>query len=456
LAKALHFDCFSGASGDMILGALLDLGVPLDGLRAALGSLAIDYGDVSAGRVVRSGISATKFNVREPGGQGAGGPGGRGALSHDHDHHHHEGDLQHHHPPSRDVTGPRSGAPGPPSRDPSGPRSGEARHDHSHDAGPHHTLTEIAGLIDRSALSSPGKARAKHLFRRLAEAEAAVHDMAVDKVHLHEVGAIDSIVDIVGSVYAFEWLGAGEITSSPMNVGSGTVQCAHGLLPVPAPATLRLLAGAPVYAGAVVSELVTPTGALIVTDYAAGFGPLPAMRIDTVGYGAGDRDFPGHPNVLRVFLGETEAHAGAERIVTIECEIDDMNPQLFGTLMDRLYSAGALDVFYAAVMMKKNRPGVLVTVLALPDRREAIATVLFNETTTIGVRYQEMLRERLAREIRTLNTPLGAVNFKVASRNGRVVNASPEFDDCARLALEHGLPVKDVQAIALKAWLDAQ
>jgi uncharacterized protein (TIGR00299 family) protein len=435
LAKALHFDCFSGASGDMILGALLDLGVPLDGLRAALGSLAIDYGDVSVGRVLRSGISATKFNVRGPGGQGAGGPEGQG-----HDHHHHHGDLQHH-PHSRDV---------------SGQRSGEARHDHVHDSGHHHTLTEIGGLIDRSALSKPGKSRAKHLFQRLAEAEAAVHGMAVDKVHLHEVGAIDSIVDIVGSVYAFEWLAAGEISSSPMNVGSGTVQCAHGLLPVPAPATVRLLAGAPVYSGAVVSELVTPTGALIVTDYAAGFGPLPAMRIDKVGYGAGDRDFPGHPNVLRVFLGETAGQSGAERIVTIECEIDDMNPQLFGTLMDRLYSAGALDVYYAAVMMKKNRPGVLVTVLALPDRREAIATVLFDETTTIGVRYQEMLRERLARETRTLNTPLGAVNFKVASRNGRVVNASPEFDDCARLAVEHGLPVKDVQAIALKAWLDSR
>jgi uncharacterized protein (TIGR00299 family) protein len=434
LAKALHFDCFSGASGDMILGALLDLGVPLDGLRAALGSLAIDYGDVSMGRVVRSGISATKFDVREPGGHGARGPGGHG-----HDHHHH-GDLQH----------------GPPSRDASGPRSGEAHHAHSHDSGHHHTLTEIAEHIDRSALSKSGKARAKHLFQRLAEAEAAVHEMAVDQVHLHEVGAIDSIVDIVGSVYAFEWLGAAEITSSPMNVGSGMVQCAHGLLPVPAPATVRLLAGAPVYSGAVVSELVTPTGALIVTDYAAGFGPLPAMRIDSVGYGAGSRDFPGHPNVLRVFLGETPGQAGAERIVTVECEIDDMNPQLFGTLMDRLYAAGALDVYYAAVMMKKNRPGVLVTVLALPDQREAIATVLFNETTTIGVRYQEMLRERLARETRTVSTPLGAVNFKVASRDGRVVNASPEFDDCARLALEHGLPVKDVQTIALKAWLDSR
>jgi uncharacterized protein (TIGR00299 family) protein len=263
-------------------------------------------------------------------------------------------------------------------------------------------------------------------------------------------------VDIVGAVYALEWLGASEITASPLNVGSGTVQCAHGLLPVPAPATARLLSGVPVYSGAVTAELVTPTGALIVTDYAKAFGPMPPMRIDTVGYGAGDRDFPGHPNVLRVFLGETATARAADRVVVIECEIDDMNPQLFGPLMDRLYAAGALDVYYAAVMMKKSRPGVLVTVLASPDRRESITASLFTETTTIGVRYQEVLRECLAREVRTIDTSLGPVRFKVASRDGRVVNAAPEFDDCARIAAEKGLAVKDVQALALKAWMDAR
>jgi hypothetical protein len=403
LATALHFDCFSGASGDMILGALLDLGVPLDGLRAALGSLSVGYGDVSASRVLRSGVSATKFAVHDR-------PAG-------------------------------STAPGP------------AGHPHRHD---HHSLKEIGAFIDRSALSPSGKARARHLFERLGEAEAVIHDVPVEQVHLHEVGALDSIVDIVGAVYALEWIGAAEITASPLNVGSGTIQCAHGLLPVPAPATARLLTGAPVYSGAVTTELVTPTGALIVTDYARAFGPLPAMRIDKVGYGAGDRDYPGHPNVLRVFLGETGAARAAERIVVVECEIDDMNPQLFGTLMDRLYAVGALDVYYVSVMMKKNRPGVLVTVLAPPDQREAVAGVLFTETTTIGVRYQEMPRECLSREVRSIDTPLGPVAFKVASRDGRVVNAAPEFDDCARIAGEHGLPVKDVQALAVKAWLDSR
>jgi uncharacterized protein (TIGR00299 family) protein len=385
----------------MILGALLDLGVPLDGVRAALGSLAIDYGEVSAERVVRSGVSAAKFLVKE--------------------HHHH------------------------------------GRHDHHHDGHHgHHSLKEIGEYIERSALSPAGKTRAKRLFQRLGEAEAAVHDMPVEQVHLHEVGAIDSIVDIVGAVYALEWIGADTITSSPLNVGSGTVKCAHGVLPVPAPATARLLGGAPVYAGPVPGEFVTPTGALLVTDYATAFGALPPMRIARVGYGAGDRDVAGHPNVLRVFLGETAGAAGAERIVTLECEIDDMNPQLFGPLMDRLHAAGALDVFYASVMMKKGRPGVLVTVLAPPDRREAVAGVLFAETTTIGVRYQEVQRERLEREIRTIHTDVGPVRFKIASRDGRVVNAAPEFDDCARIAAERGLPLKEVQALALKAWLDAR
>jgi uncharacterized protein (TIGR00299 family) protein len=409
----------------MILGALLDLGVPLDGLRAALGSLAIDYGDVSAIRVVRSGISATKFLVhaqqpREP--------------------HHHDDEHGH--------GGEETPAAHPRDREPAGTRQG---HDHDH-----HTLKEIVAVINRSALSAPGKARARRLFERLADAEAAVHDTPVDKVHLHEVGAIDSIVDIVGAVYALEWIGAVEITSSPLNVGSGTVTCAHGVLPVPAPATVRLLAGAPVYTGAVATELVTPTGALLVTDYASAFGTLPPMRIDKVGYGAGDRDFPGHPNVMRIFLGDTAATAAAERIVVIECDIDDMNPQLFGTLIDRLYACGALDVYYTSVMMKKGRPGVLVTVLAQPEARDAIAGVLFTETTTIGVRYQDVLRERLEREIRTVETSVGPVKFKIASRDGRVVNASPEFDDCARIASESGLPVKEVQALAHKAWLDGR
>jgi pyridinium-3,5-bisthiocarboxylic acid mononucleotide nickel chelatase len=396
--STLYFDCFSGASGDMILGALLDLGLPIDGLRQALGSLAIEYGEVTADRVSRAGVAATKFRLVEKSSTDA-------APAAAHKHHH---------------------------------------------------LKHIVAAIRRSSLSATGRERAVQLFERLAEAEAAIHDTPIERVHLHEVGALDSIIDIVGAVYAFEWFGIEDIVSSPLNVGGGTVDCAHGRFPVPAPATTRLLSDTPVY-GAGTTELVTPTGALLVTSYARSFGPLPAMRLEGVGYGAGDRNPRDAPNVLRVLRGErvdAEASAAA-RVVQIECEIDDMNPQLFGPLMEGLADAGALDVFYAAVQMKKNRPGTLVTVVAPPARREAIAAVLFTHTTTIGVRYQEMMRDTLDREIRTIETPLGPVRFKIATRAGRVLNAAPEFDDCVRIAAERSVPIKDVQAQAMRAWLDS-
>jgi uncharacterized protein (TIGR00299 family) protein len=321
----------------------------------------------------------------------------------------------------------------------------------------HHHLKHIVAAIRRSSLTPGGQDRAVHLFERLAEAEAAIHDTPVERVHLHEVGALDSIIDIVGAVYAFEWFGIADVVASPLNVGGGTVRCAHGEFPVPAPATARLLSGAPVYSKGT-SELVTPTGALLITAYAREFGPLPPMRLNRTGYGAGDRDPRESPNVLRVLQGErigTIADEGS-RVVQIECEIDDMNPQLFGPLMDRLSDAGALDVFYSAVQMKKNRPGTLVTVVAPPDRREGIAGVLFTHTTTIGVRYQEMYRDTLDREIRTIETPVGPIRVKIASRDGRVLNAAPEFDDCARIANERGLAIKEVQALATRAWLDAR
>jgi uncharacterized protein (TIGR00299 family) protein len=429
VGKTLYFDCFSGASGDMIVGALLDLGLPLEALRSALGSLAIDYGGVSAGRVLRAGVSATKFHVHAEEAVPAGG--------HTHHHQHHDHGHDHHgsgHAPAHDHG---------------------AHHHHHHDGHDHHSLAEIAGSIGRSGLSPAGKDRALHLFHRLAEAESAIHGVPLDRVHLHEVGAIDSIVDIVSAVFGLEWLGASTVIASPLAVGSGTVVCAHGTFPVPAPATARLLTGVPIYSGPIAAEMVTPTGALIVTEYAAGFGPLPPLKVERIGYGAGTRDFKGHPNVLRLFVGEAADDAAAERIVTIQCEIDDMNPQLFGPLMDRLAAAGALDVFYAPVQMKKNRPGVLVTVIAHPEHREAIAGVLFTDTTTIGVRYHETARDRLDREIVTVDTPAGPIRFKVARRDGRVLNAAPEFDDCARAARERGLSIKDVQAIATKAWLDS-
>jgi pyridinium-3,5-bisthiocarboxylic acid mononucleotide nickel chelatase len=307
-------------------------------------------------------------------------------------------------------------------------------------------------LIDQSALSAAGRARAKAMFQRLGEVEAAIHQMPVEKVHLHEVGALDSIIDIVGAVFALEWFGADRIVCSALNVGGGTVQSAHGLFPVPAPATLKLLGDAPIYSGPVQKELVTPTGALIATTYAASFGPIPAMSVERVGYGAGDRDNPGTPNVLRVLVGRAADRPHAERVVVIECEIDDMNPQIYGVAMDRLYAAGALEVFYVPVQMKKNRPGVLMTVIASPDLRAALSDVIFRETTTIGLRHHEVDRECLQREIVSVETPIGAVRFKLAWRDGRVVNAVPEFEDCARLATMNNLSVKEVQALAVQAY----
>jgi uncharacterized protein (TIGR00299 family) protein len=311
-------------------------------------------------------------------------------------------------------------------------------------------------VIDRSALSAAGRERANALFQRLAEAEAAIHQMSVEDVHLHEVGALDSIIDIVGTVFAMEWVGADRVVCSPLNVGGGMVRSAHGLFPVPAPATVKLLGDAPIYSGSVQHELVTPTGALIASSYASSFGSIPLMSVERVGYGAGDRDTPGTPNVLRVLIGRAADHQADSRVTVIECEIDDMNPQLFGAAMDRLYAAGALEVFYVPVQMKKNRPGTLLTVIAPPERRQPLSEVIFGETTTIGLRYYDVERECLAREIQKVETPIGLVRFKIAWRHGRIINAVPEYEDCARLAEAHHLSVKEVQAIAVSAYGNVQ
>src|SRR5258708_531811 len=405
----LYLDCFSGASGDMILGALLDLGLPLDALKGALGSLAVEYGGVTAERVTRAGVSATKFRLHE-------------------------------HPPSP--------------ADASGASAGQASAHPEHAAHPehhkHYHLKGIVNKIRRSALKPESQERAVHLFERLAEAEAAIHDTPMEKVHLHEVGALDSIIDIVGAVYGFDWFGIDDIVSSPLNVGGGMVHCAHGEFPVPAPATARLLAGVPGY-GTGASQLGTPTGALLVTGHARSVRSPPAIRIDAIGYGAGDRDPKGTPNVLRILRGERADANGDERVVKIECEIDDMNPQLFGPLMDGLLAAGALDVFYTPVQMKKSRPGTLITIIAPTERRHPLTDLLFKESTTIGVRYVEMSRTCLDRSVEIVTTPYGDVRFKIARRDGQELNASPEFDDCARLAAQHGVSVKAVQAAAVKA-----
>ena len=416
--KVLYFDCFAGAAGDMVLGALIDAGVALEDVRRALGSLAIAPATVWTERVTRTGISATKFCVR----------GEHAPLDHAHDH---DGvrDHGHSHAPTH---------------------AHEERHHHVH-----RSLADINRLIDGSALSRTGKDRARELFNRLGEAESEIHGTPLDQVHLHEVGALDSIIDIVGTVFAMESIGADRIVASPLNVGSGSVHSAHGVYPVPAPATARLLKNVPIYVGPQKVEMVTPTGALLVTAYAQEFGPVPPMRIAQIGYGAGNRDFADTPNVLRVLVGESDASASSHTIVVIEAEIDDMNPQIFGVVMDRLLAQGALDVFYTSIQMKKNRPGTLLSVIAVPEAREALTATIFRETTTIGVRYREMTRECLDRRMVTVTTSVGDVRIKVAARDGQILNASPEFEDCVRLGAEHDVPAKNVQAMAMKAWLDA-
>ncbi len=390
MGRVLYLDCFSGASGDMVIGALLDAGLPFDALEAALGSLALDDEcRVEVERVDRSGVAATKFTVVE--------------------------------------------------------RAPETGHRHRH-------LSGIRKLVDRAALGDQTKARANRLFTRLAEAEAEIHQMPVEKVHLHEVGALDSIVDIVGGVFALEWFGAERVVASPINVGSGTVECEHGTLPVPAPATTALVAGAPIYAAGPPGEKLTPTGALLLTEFATEYGDLPPMQVSQIGYGAGTRNPKGHPNVLRVLVGETATAADTERIVVVECEVDDMDPRLFGVLMERLYAAGAVEVFYTAVQMKKNRPGTLVTVLAPPAVRQAVADVLFRDSTTIGLRWSEMTRDLLQRSLVPVVTPFGEIRCKVARRGDAVMNVSPEFDDCVRQADAHDVSVKAVQAAAVQAY----
>ena len=420
MARVMYFDCFSGAAGDMILAALVDAGLPIDALQAALGSLGVEH-RLEVTRVLRAGLSATHVAVvpqRAPGGVGE-------MHAHDGGHRHDRG------------------------------RAHAQGHEHGHAHG-HHTLDDIAHRIGHSALSPAGRDRAIALFRRLAEAEAAIHDMPVERVHLHEVGAVDSVIDVVGAVFAFEWFGIDDIVVSPLNVGSGTVEIAHGTFPVPAPATLRLLSGAPVYSQGPRGERLTPTGALLLTGYARAFGPMPPMAIERVGYGAGTRDVGGVPNVLRVVIGErlpaADTPAGTEAILKIECEIDDMNPQLFGPVTDRLFAAGALDVFLTAVQMKKGRPGTLLTVLLPEPARSPIVDLLFRETTTLGVRYERLWRETLERRWETVVVRGGQVRVKVASREGRTIGATPEFDDCVRVADATGQAVRDVQAEALRVW----
>ncbi len=316
----------------------------------------------------------------------------------------------------------------------------------------HRGLSAILDLIDRAELAPRIKERATKIFRRLGEAEAKVHQVEIEKVHFHEVGAVDAIIDIVGAAIGFELLSVDEFSCSAFDVGAGTVKTAHGILPVPAPATAELLRGVPSFSSGVQCELVTPTGAAIATTLASRFAEMPPMKIESVGYGAGSTDLPDRPNVMRLLVGVATATEKGEQwdppITVIEANLDDMNPQIYGYFVDQALAAGALDVFSSPVQMKKNRPGLLVTLLAEPENLNRLIDLVFRETTTIGVRTHEVRRRTLKREIIAVETPLGEIRMKISRLNGTMLNVAPEYEDCQRLAAQKGIPLKEVLALA--------
>ncbi|MEP7272932.1 MAG: nickel pincer cofactor biosynthesis protein LarC [Acidobacteriota bacterium] len=409
--RTLYLDCFAGVSGDMFLGALLDSGLELEALNLELRKLDLPGYHLEAARVDRSGISATKFDVIvDP---ATGEQAGKHAHKHENEHDH--------------------------------------GHSHAHD---HRTLSSIRQMIERASLDSRVKQRALGIFQRLGEAEAKVHSVPIEAVQFHEIGAIDSIVDIVGASIGLDLLKVDRVRCSALHLGSGSFECAHGTYPVPGPATAELLRDIPVYSGAIEGELVTPTGAAIVASVAESFGPLKGLRIERIGYGAGSREYPRFPNVLRVFLGSDDITSTPTEIVVIETNIDDLNPQLFGYVLERLFAEGALDVFYVPVHMKKGRPGVLMTVLGRPEDRERLSAILFTETTTLGVRYRFEQRDVLNRHSVIVTTPFGEIRIKVArDSNGQQLNHAPEFDDCLKAARQHQVALREVQLAATIAYL---
>jgi pyridinium-3,5-bisthiocarboxylic acid mononucleotide nickel chelatase len=448
--RTLYFDCFSGASGDMLLGALVDLGVSAGALEAKLAGL-IEGVRLVQSRVERSSLSAVKIDVFA-GGRGEG-PDGRVEVL--------GGDVGH--------------RPGPATRPHTHGRDsrGEHRHDHSdahhhapssgHDvprAHPHtdlhgegsRSLAEIVQLIDRSGLSELTRRRATRAFCRLGEAEAKAHGTAPEQVHFHEVGAADAIVDVVGSMLAFEMLGIERFLCSPVNVGSGTVTFSHGTFPVPAPATAELLRGVPVYAGDVRKELTTPTGAAVISTVAEAYGPLTEMRVERIGYGAGGRDVPNHPNVLRLLLGETGEERPASQVAVVEAAVDDMTAEAIGYFTERALAEGALDVYTVPALMKKNRPGAAITLICDPGDLERMTRLVFAETTTLGLRHRLSDRRVLDRERVTVETAVGPLRVKLGRLGAEVLSASPEYDDCREAALRTGLPLKEVQAMAVAAY----
>ncbi len=424
--RIAYLDCFSGISGDMFLGALIDAGVSPKLFEKTVAALNIGA-TLEISRVDRSGISATKAEVIVNGEKDSPRE-AKASAPHDHTHAH-----DHHHD--------------------------SRHHDHPHGRG----LTEIREIIRHSAISDSAKTIAIAIFEKLGRAESKIHNIPIDQIHFHEVGAADALVDIICAAVGAEALAVDEIICSPLNVGGGTVQCAHGAFPVPAPATVELLKGAAVYSSGLQAELVTPTGAAIVATLAARFSQFPEMKIENTGYGAGTHDFPAHANVLRITIGdkcgagalarEGSATTSQDTLAVLEANLDDLNPQVFGYVMDRLLEAGALDVFATPVQMKKNRPGSLLTILAKPEDAANLTEIVFAETTTLGVRRREESRQILARKWNTVSTRFGDVRIKIASLNGTVTSYAPEYEDCRRLAAEHRVPLKLVMQEAVQQYL---
>jgi pyridinium-3,5-bisthiocarboxylic acid mononucleotide nickel chelatase len=382
-----YFDCFSGISGDMTLGALVDAGVDIDALRAELAKLDLRGYELKAEKVTRLGLAATKVHVL----------------------------LEKKEQP--------------------------ARH-----------LSDIRSIIESSSLSDKVKQKSLAIFERLAVAEAKVHNTTIDKVHFHEVGAVDAIVDIVGSVIGLQQLGITEVIGSPVNVGSGSVHTSHGRLPVPAPATAELLIGVPFYASSISFELTTPTGAAIVTGLSSFFGPVPQMKLQRVAYGAGNKDLPGQPNVLRLLIGEPSGGYEEDSSIIIETNIDDMNPQLYDYVINRLIEAGAHDAYVTPIIMKKGRPGHLLSVLTEQGAVDRVLDVIFRETTSIGVRIHEVGRKKLSREIREVETSYGTVRVKISRRGEEILTVTPEYEDCRKLAEEKNVPLKSIIEESKKAF----
>ncbi len=406
----------------MLLGALLDCGLDFAYLKAELARLGLVGYELSLTRVDRSGISAAKFDVQLLENQDG------DAHTHAHEHPHGAGTHTHSHTHGNEP--------------------------HSH----HRALSDIKRLIAASALSQTVKARAQQIFQRLGEAEAKIHNLPIEAVHFHEVGALDSIVDIVGTCIGLEALQIERIIASPLHVGFGTFKCAHGIYPIPGPAATELLQGVPIYSKDIEGELVTPTGAAIISTLAESYGALPLMKIERTGYGAGTRTYPNFPNVLRAMLGKllSDAHDTPETVTVIEANLDDLNAQVFGHLMEQALTKGALDLFYTPVQMKKNRPGVLLTLLCKPEDRTRMCDLIFRETTTLGVRYREERREILQREFATVETAYGTIKIKVSkARDGHVLNAAPEFEDCRAAAEKHQVALREVQTAALQAYAEA-